>query len=67
MICIPIEDANGLAARAVQKLNEDGVKVYRTIGETVSEIMDKYKQGALEEITINSACGGTQLPLTFQI
>ncbi len=46
----------GMGARAVQKLNEGGIKTYRAIAGTVSEIIKKYKQGELEEITVENSC-----------
>jgi predicted Fe-Mo cluster-binding NifX family protein len=46
----------GMGARAVQKLNEGGIKAYRASGETVEELIKKYKEDALEEITANNAC-----------
>jgi len=46
----------GMGARAVQKLNEGGIKAYRAAGETVAEIVEKYKKNELEEITVQNAC-----------
>ena len=46
----------GMGARAVQKLNEDDIKAYRASGETVEELIKRYKEGILEEITIDNAC-----------
>ena len=46
----------GMGARAVQKLNEGGIKAYKASGETVQEVVDKYEQGGLEEITVANAC-----------
>lgn len=46
----------GMGARAVQKLNEGGIKTYRAVVGTVGEITKKYKQGELEEITIKNSC-----------
>jgi len=46
----------GMGARAVQKLNEDDIKAYRADGGTVEEIIERYKKGKLEEITIKNAC-----------
>lgn len=48
----------GMGARAVQKLNEAGIKAYRAITGTVDEIIKKYKQGELEEITSENSCTG---------
>ncbi|MCX5634649.1 MAG: NifB/NifX family molybdenum-iron cluster-binding protein [Planctomycetota bacterium] len=46
----------GMGARAVQKLNEGGIKAYRAIAGTVEEILKQYGQGELEEITAENAC-----------
>ncbi len=46
----------GMGARAVQKLNEASIKAYRATGETVAEIIKKFKSGELEEITVQNAC-----------
>lgn len=46
----------GMGARAVQKLTEGGIKTYRASGGTVEEIIKRYKQGELEELTTESAC-----------
>jgi predicted Fe-Mo cluster-binding NifX family protein len=46
----------GMGARAVQKLNEGGVKVYRAIPGTVAGIVGQFTKGGLEELTVNNAC-----------
>jgi len=46
----------GMGARAVQKLNEGGIKTYRAIPETVSNIAEQFKKGGLDEITVDNAC-----------
>jgi predicted Fe-Mo cluster-binding NifX family protein len=46
----------GMGARAVQKLNEAGIKAYRVTTGTVQEIIDSLKKGGLEEITVQNAC-----------
>ena len=46
----------GMGMRAVQKLNESGIKAYRADGETAGEIIKKYKNNELEEITAQNAC-----------
>jgi predicted Fe-Mo cluster-binding NifX family protein len=46
----------GMGARAVQKLNEGGIKAYRALGGTVAQIVEQYKIGKLEELTIQNAC-----------
>lgn len=46
----------GMGARAVSKLNEDSIKAYRASAETVEELIKKFKEGELEEITVDTAC-----------
>jgi predicted Fe-Mo cluster-binding NifX family protein len=46
----------GMGTRAVQKLNQAGIRVYKTVTETVGEIIGKYNQKAFEEITLIDAC-----------
>ena len=46
----------GMGGRAVQKLNESGIKAYREIPGTVADIVSQFTKGGLDEITINNAC-----------
>jgi len=46
----------GMGARAVMKLNEGGIKTYRAIAGSVEEVIKHFKDGTLEEITIENAC-----------
>jgi predicted Fe-Mo cluster-binding NifX family protein len=46
----------GMGARAVQRLNEGGVKVFRAVPGTVEALVEQYKQGTLEEIVMHDAC-----------
>ncbi|MFA6600650.1 MAG: NifB/NifX family molybdenum-iron cluster-binding protein [Candidatus Omnitrophota bacterium] len=46
----------GMGARAVQKLNEGGIRVYRVASDTVEEVLKESLCGALEEITPANAC-----------
>ena len=46
----------GMGGRAVQKLNEGGIKAYRAIPGTVADIISQFTKGGLEEITVNNAC-----------
>jgi ArsR family transcriptional regulator len=46
----------GMGARAIQKLNEAGVKVYRAVPGSVAEIAQQFSKGGLEEITADNAC-----------
>ena len=46
----------GMGARAVQKLNEGGIKAYRAIPGTVADIVSQFTKGGLEEIAVSNAC-----------
>ena len=48
---------NGMGKRAVQKLNEAGIRVYNASGANVQDIVSKYRANELEEITLENACG----------
>ncbi len=49
---------NGMGKRAVQLLNENGIKVYLLQGNTVEEAIKKYEANELTELTYENACGG---------
>jgi len=53
---IDVVVCQGMGMRAVQKLNEANVKTYRADGKTVADIVNKFKAGELEEITVQNAC-----------
>jgi len=46
----------GMGARAVQMMNQGGVKAYRAIQGTVADVAGKFSKGGLEEITVENAC-----------
>lgn len=46
----------GAGTRAVQKLNEGGIKVYRAVKGTVADIAAHFASGELEEISVKNAC-----------
>jgi len=46
----------GMGMRAVQKINEGGIKAYRAVPGTVTEIVKLFAKGSLEEITAENAC-----------
>ncbi len=48
----------GMGARALQRLNEGGIKVYRTIPGTVEEVVRKLGTDELEEMTLENSCAG---------
>jgi predicted Fe-Mo cluster-binding NifX family protein len=47
----------GMGGRAIQKLNEGGIKTYRAIAGTVKDVVGQFAKGGLEEITVQNACG----------
>jgi predicted Fe-Mo cluster-binding NifX family protein len=53
---IDVVVCGGMGARAVQKFNEAGIKVYRAVQGTVSDIARLFSEGALEEITLANSC-----------
>ena len=54
---IDVVICQGMGGRAVQKLNEANIKAFKaaTVG-TVAEIVKKYKDNELSEITVENAC-----------
>jgi len=46
----------GMGVRAVQKLNEGGIRTYSAIPGTVADIVSQFAKGGLEEITVRNAC-----------
>jgi len=46
----------GMGTRAVQKLNEGGIKAYRAIPGTVEDLLKQFLKGSLQEITIHNSC-----------
>jgi predicted Fe-Mo cluster-binding NifX family protein len=46
----------GMGGRAVMMLNESGIKTYRAIPGSVEEVIKRYKEGVLEELTVKNAC-----------
>jgi predicted Fe-Mo cluster-binding NifX family protein len=53
---IDVVVCGGLGVRAIQNLNEEGIKVYRATAGVVEEIISQYEHGRFEEITIENAC-----------
>jgi len=46
----------GMGARAVQMLNNVGIKAYRATSEKVDDVIVKFLAGNLKEMTIDNAC-----------
>ena len=47
-----------IGARALQRLNEGGIRVYRTVPGTVEDVVKKLGTGQLEEMTLQNSCAG---------
>ena len=47
---------SGMGKRAIQKLNDAGIRVYRASGPTVEDIVRECRESKLEEITVENAC-----------
>ena len=50
----------GIGAGALMKLNADGIKVYKSVKETVKENLDLLRDDRLPELTLKHTCGGHQ-------
>jgi len=46
----------GIGGRAVSRLNEMGIKVYRATQGTLQDVVARLASGALDEITVEDAC-----------
>lgn len=53
---IDVVVCGGMGARAVQRLNESGIKACRAVPGSVAYLADQFVKGGLEEITVNNAC-----------
>jgi predicted Fe-Mo cluster-binding NifX family protein len=54
---IDVVVCSAMGARALQGLNEGGIRAYRAIAGTVADIVKKYEANELEEILPSNACG----------
>ena len=57
---IDVVIVGGIGAGALRKLNADGIKVYKSVRETVKENLELLKDGSLPELTLHHACSGHQ-------
>ena len=48
--------SGGMGMRAIQKLNQDNIKVFLAAGGTAAEIIEQYKNNSLEELNSRNAC-----------
>jgi len=46
----------GMGMRAIQRVNEAGIRAYKASGANVQEIIKEYQANKLEEITAEDAC-----------
>ena len=53
---IEVVICGGMGARALQKLNQQGIKACKATTGTVEEIIAQYKSNSIEEITVENAC-----------
>ena len=53
---IDVVVCQGMGMRAVQKLNEGGIKAYQAAGDIVADVIKKYENKELKEITVENAC-----------
>jgi predicted Fe-Mo cluster-binding NifX family protein len=53
---IDVVVCGGMGARAVMKLNEGGIRAYKAIAGTAADVVKRYKEGGLQEITPEIAC-----------
>lgn len=47
---------SGIGAGALNKLNQAGIKVYKTNGQTVEELVNNFKSSKLEEMKPDQVC-----------
>lgn len=48
----------GIGAGAINRLNAEGVKVYRSAAETVKQNLVLLKESKLSKLSVRNACGG---------
>ncbi|HME44025.1 MAG TPA: NifB/NifX family molybdenum-iron cluster-binding protein [Syntrophorhabdales bacterium] len=48
----------GIGAGAINRLNAEGVRVYRAAAETVQQNLDLLKENKLPELSVQNACAG---------
>ncbi|MHC4203992.1 MAG: NifB/NifX family molybdenum-iron cluster-binding protein [Planctomycetota bacterium] len=47
---------SGMGKRAIQKLNEAGIRAYKASCDNVLEVIDKHRINDLEQMTLENAC-----------
>ena len=53
---IEIVICGGMGARALQKLNQQGIRAFKATTGTVEEIIAQYERDSIEELTVENAC-----------
>lgn len=53
---IDVVVCSSMGKRAIQKLNDVGIRAYKASGADVKEVIDKYWASELEEITLENVC-----------
>jgi len=48
--------SGGMGARAVQKLNQGGIRAYRAVAGTVTSVLAQFAANQLAEIIVENAC-----------
>jgi predicted Fe-Mo cluster-binding NifX family protein len=48
----------GIGAGAINRLNAEGIRVYRAVAQTVKQNLDLLKESKLPELSIQNACAG---------
>ncbi len=48
----------GMGRRAIEILNEEGIKVFIGTGDTVKTVVDQFKKGILKELAADQGCTG---------
>ena len=46
----------GMGARALQKLNQQGIKAYKASTGTVEDLITQFKSNSITELTLENAC-----------
>ena len=46
----------GIGARAIARLNEGGIRVYRAVPGPLNDALKAWSEGRLEEVTVEGAC-----------
>ena len=53
---IEVVICGGMGARALRKLNQQGIKAYKVTAGTTGEIIAQYESDSIKELTVENAC-----------